>query len=279
MFKNPNSGTDVLLKRTSVGAWQAKTCKIKMVKVRGSWMNMGKITDLKTLILTADKERPAATVKKLTLDGAKAEDLSAVTELLESHIGLQSLSLVAVGLTSLHGLPQLPTLRKLYVGDNKLSGSLDVVAVQCPNLEELSLVGNQRIKTMEVLAPLKALGKLKVLDVIDCGLVQKDPENYRKGLREYFPQLEIVDGMDGNDQEVMMDDGDSEDEELDSDHEEEDYTDTDGEDNDENDRFIDVDTYQSEGEMEDESAGSAAMSEQPAANGRKTLNERTENKK
>ena len=233
-------------------------------------MKMGKITDLKTLILAGDKERPAATVKKLTLDGAKAEDLSAVSELLESHSSLQCLSLVAVGLTSLHGLPQLPSLRRLYVCDNRLSGSLDVVAEQCLNLQELYLGGNQRIKNIEVLAPLKSLRKLQILDVFDCGLMQNAADNYRDAIRECLPQLQIVDGLDANGQDFISDD------EEDSDHEEEDYTDTSSDDeedegNEENDCFIEQDTPQYEVETEDENGGGVMSLEQPAANGRRTL--------
>lgn len=112
---------------------------------------------------------------------------------LESFVNLESLSLSAVGLTSLEGLPCSTSLRCLVVSDNKLSGGLDVLVSCCPNLRKLDLTNN-RMATVDALRPLSALSALLSLEVEANPLALKP--DYRQEIFKIIPSLTSLDQQD-----------------------------------------------------------------------------------
>ena len=88
-------------------------------------------------------------VKELILDNTRATQVEGLNE---EYTSLESLSLINVGLTSLKGFPKLPALKRLDLGDNRISSGLAVLQGS-PQLTHLNLSGN-RIKDLETLEPL-----------------------------------------------------------------------------------------------------------------------------
>ena len=88
-------------------------------------------------------------VKELILDNTRATQVEGLNE---EYTSLESLSLINVGLTSLKGFPKLPALKRLDLGDNRISSGLAVLQGS-PMLTHLNLSGN-RIKDLETLEPL-----------------------------------------------------------------------------------------------------------------------------
>lgn len=76
-------------------------------------------------------------VESLTLDSMCT---SATIQGLDKCQQLQELSLIGCGITSLEGFPNLPSLRKLWLSDNRIAGGLEALA-DLDNLVELSLGG------------------------------------------------------------------------------------------------------------------------------------------
>lgn len=88
-------------------------------------------------------------VKELILDNTRATQVEGLNA---EYTSLESLSLINVGLTSLKGFPKLPALKRLDLGDNRISSGLAVLQGS-PQLTHLNLSGN-RIKDLETLEPL-----------------------------------------------------------------------------------------------------------------------------
>lgn len=78
------------------------------------------------------------------------------------------------------GLPPLPSLQRLDLSENRISGNLDHLLC-CPHIEYLNLAGN-KISALEVLEPLKNLEELRSLDLFGCELATSD--DYRKNVFE-----------------------------------------------------------------------------------------------
>uniref|UniRef100_A0A669EAP2 Acidic leucine-rich nuclear phosphoprotein 32 family member n=1 Tax=Oreochromis niloticus TaxID=8128 RepID=A0A669EAP2_ORENI len=91
-------------------------------------------------------------VAELVVDNCRSSD-GEVEGLTDDYTGLEILSMVNVGLSSLSKLPSLPKLRKLEVSDNTISGGLDALAEKCPSLTYLNLSGN-KIKDLSTIEPL-----------------------------------------------------------------------------------------------------------------------------
>ena len=129
-------------------------------------------------------------IKELNLDNCRATIIEGLTSDFKN---LESLSLINVGLTTLKGLPSLPSLKKvmqyinlfqiipllssfkkdyssrkvvfcypillfwlqLELSDNRISAALNLLT-NCPNLTHLNLSGN-KIKDIETLEPLVSL--------------------------------------------------------------------------------------------------------------------------
>ncbi|KAL3086060.1 hypothetical protein niasHT_030484 [Heterodera trifolii] len=180
-------------------------------------------------IKTELRGRQPSEVQDLLLDSCKANTISGLTEQFTS---LTTLSLINVGLTTLDGLPKLPTLRTIDLSDNKLSGGLDKLVECCPRLYHINLCAN-KITSMETLAPLSKLEELAALDLFDCAITE-GPE-YRSKVFAMIPQLKYLDGFDINDVEAEISDEEEEEgaedalEDEDDSEEEEEGVDTDDE--------------------------------------------------
>ncbi|XP_070767751.1 acidic leucine-rich nuclear phosphoprotein 32 family member E-like isoform X4 [Enoplosus armatus] len=163
--------------------------------------------EMKKRISLELRNRNPAEVVALVLDNCHSSD-GEVESLTDEYTGLEILSMVNVGLTSLSKLPSLPKLRKLEVSDNTISGGLDRLAEKCPNLTYLNLSGN-KIKELSSIEVLQNLKNLKSLDLYSCEVSTLD--DYREGVFELLPQLTYLDGYDQEDNEVPDSEGDNDD--------------------------------------------------------------------
>ncbi|KAG7233005.1 hypothetical protein INR49_006451 [Caranx melampygus] len=154
--------------------------------------------EMKKRISLELRNRNPAEVVELVVDNCRSSD-GDIEGLTDEYSGLEMLSMVNVGLTSLSKLPSLPKLRKLEVSDNTISGGLDSLAEKCPNLTHLNLSGN-KIKELSSLQFLQNLKNLKSLDLYSCEVTSLD--DYRDGVFELLPQLTYLDGYDQEDNEV-----------------------------------------------------------------------------
>jgi len=135
-------------------------------------------------------------VKELILDNTRATQVEGLNE---EYTSLESLSLINVGLTSLKGFPKLPALKRLDLGDNRISSGLAVLQGS-PMLTHLNLSGN-RIKDLETLEPLKNLSSLGNLDLFN-NPCSTDEDEFRKKVFEMLPSLKYLDSADVNNEEV-----------------------------------------------------------------------------
>ncbi|XP_068603061.1 acidic leucine-rich nuclear phosphoprotein 32 family member E isoform X2 [Brachionichthys hirsutus] len=156
------------------------------------------------------RNRSPAEVVELVVDNSRSAD-GEVDGLTGDFSGLEFLSMVNVGLSSLAKLPPLPRLRKLELSDNSLSGSLETLSERCPNLSYLNLSG------VEALLNLKSL---QSLDLFNCEITSL--EDYRDSVFELLPQVTYLDGFDQDYNEAPDSEDEDEDEDEDGEDEEED---------------------------------------------------------
>ncbi|EFX71892.1 hypothetical protein DAPPUDRAFT_59752, partial [Daphnia pulex] len=64
-------------------------------------------------------------ITELNLDNCRSTTIVGLTD---EFVGLEALSLINVGLTSLKGFPKLPNLRRLELSDNRISGGLNALS-------------------------------------------------------------------------------------------------------------------------------------------------------
>jgi len=143
-------------------------------------------------------------VMELVLDNCKATQISGLSD---EFVNLTTLSMINVGLTSLEGLPKLPSLRTIDLSDNKLTGDLDKLVENCPRLYHINLCAN-KISDVEALTQLKKLDELAALDLFDCAVTEV--ADYRQKVFELLPQLKYLDGFDVNDVEAEVSDEEDE---------------------------------------------------------------------
>jgi len=148
------------------------------------------------------RDKQPSEVIELVLDNCKATQISGLDS---GFTNLTTLSLINVGLTSLDGLPMLPSLRTIDLSDNKLSGDLDKLVENCPKLYHINLCAN-KIATYETLVTLQKLEDLTALDLFDCSVTELP--DYREKVFEMLPQLKYLDGFDINDDEADITDED-----------------------------------------------------------------------
>jgi len=174
-------------------------------------------------------------VKELILDNTRATQVEGLNA---EYTSLESLSLINVGLTSLKGFPKLPALKRLDLGDNRISSGLAVLQGS-PQLTHLNLSGN-RIKDLETLEPLKSLEHLGNLDLFN-NPCSTDEDEFRKKVFEMLPSLKYLDSADVNNEEADESDlenngvggEDDEDDDDDDDLDDEELDDEDDDDEDE----------------------------------------------
>merc|ERR1712061_674965 len=193
----------------------------------GTWIAMEKRIELE------GRGKTPKQVKELILDNTRATQVEGLNE---EYTSLESLSLINVGLTSLKGFPKLPALKRLDLGDNRISSGLAVLQGS-PQLTHLNLNGN-RIKDLETLEPLKSLEHLGNLDLFN-NPCSNDEDEFRKKVFEMLPSLKYLDSADVNNEEAdesdlenngiggeedddEEDDDDLDDEELDEEDEDDD---------------------------------------------------------
>merc|ERR1712071_615896 len=139
-------------------------------------------------------------IKELNLDNCRS---TAIVGLNEDFVGLESLSLINVGLTSLKGFPKLPNLRKLELSDNRISSGLNALHGST-KLTSLNLSGN-KIRDLETLEPLKEFKMLRSLDLFNCDVTTRD--DYREKVFQLLTSLKYLDGYDCEDREADDDEG------------------------------------------------------------------------
>ncbi|XP_053977247.1 acidic leucine-rich nuclear phosphoprotein 32 family member A-like [Hylaeus anthracinus] len=149
--------------------------------------------------------RTPGEIKELVLDNCRSTNIIGLTD---EFAALETLSLINVGLTSLKGFPKLPSLRKLELSDNRISGGLNLLH-SSPKLTHLNLSGN-KIKDLDTLQPLKEFKNLKNLDFFNNEVTNLD--NYREKVFSLIPSLRYLDGFDIDEHEV--DDTEGEDDEV-----------------------------------------------------------------
>ncbi|KAB0359887.1 hypothetical protein FD754_004043, partial [Muntiacus muntjak] len=173
-------------------------------------------------------------VQELVLDNCRSND-GKIEGLTAEFVNLEFLSLINVGLISVSNLPKLPKLKKgLELSDNRICGSLDMLAEKLPNLTHLNLSGN-KLKDISTLEPLKKLECLKSLNLFNCEVTNLN--DYGESVFKLLPQLTYLDDsdaeMDGVDEEKDDEEGEDEDKEEDEDGEEEEFDDEEDDDEDE----------------------------------------------
>uniref|UniRef100_A0A671M9L2 Acidic leucine-rich nuclear phosphoprotein 32 family member n=1 Tax=Sinocyclocheilus anshuiensis TaxID=1608454 RepID=A0A671M9L2_9TELE len=144
-------------------------------------------------------------VRELVLDNCRSNE-GKIEGLTAEFVNLEFLSLINVGLLSVSNLPKLGKLKKLELSDNRISGSLDVLAEKLPNLTHLNLSGN-KLKDISTLEPLKKLDHLKSLDLFNCEVTNLN--DYRESVFRLLPQLVYLDGYDLDDREASDSDGEA----------------------------------------------------------------------
>ena len=147
------------------------------------------------------ENKEVSKVKKLILDNCVSTSIEGLTS---DFYNLVKLTMNNVGLTSLENLPELRSLKKLELTDNKISGCLKFLK-SCPKLRNLNLASN-KIKNFNELRPLRKLRKLKILDLYknDVQMIR----NYRERVFYLIPSLKFLDGFNRRDCEVPSDDDD-----------------------------------------------------------------------
>jgi len=193
----------------------------------GTWIAMEKRIELER------RGKTPKQVKELILDNTRATQVEGLNE---EYTSLESLSLINVGLTSLKGFPKLPALKRLDLGDNRISSGLAVLQGS-PQLTHLNLSGN-RIKDLETLEPLKSLEHLGNLDLFN-NPCSNDEDEFRKKVFEMLPSLKYLDSADVNNEEADESDlenngigGEDDDDEDDDDLDDEELDEEDDDDDD-----------------------------------------------
>uniref|UniRef100_A0A3Q3JS76 Acidic leucine-rich nuclear phosphoprotein 32 family member n=1 Tax=Monopterus albus TaxID=43700 RepID=A0A3Q3JS76_MONAL len=164
--------------------------------------------DMKKRITLELRNRNPEEITELVVDNSRSAN-GEIDGLTDGFTGLEFLSMINVGLSSLAKLPSLPKLRKLELSDNNLSGSLETLSEKCPNLTYLNLSGN-KIKELSTVEALQNLKNLMSLDLFNCEITSL--EDYRESVFELLPQVTFLDGFDQEDNEAPDSDPEDEDE-------------------------------------------------------------------
>nr|XP_020477159.1 acidic leucine-rich nuclear phosphoprotein 32 family member E-like isoform X2 [Monopterus albus] len=215
--------------------------------------------DMKKRITLELRNRNPEEITELVVDNSRSAN-GEIDGLTDGFTGLEFLSMINVGLSSLAKLPSLPKLRKLELSDNNLSGSLETLSEKCPNLTYLNLSGN-KIKELSTVEALQNLKNLMSLDLFNCEITSL--EDYRESVFELLPQVTFLDGFDQEDNEAPDSDPEDEDEDGedvagqtgDCDDEEDEEEDEDGSEGGEEEEDDEEEYAEEEEEEEEDQAG------------------------
>lgn len=199
---------------------------------------------LKDYTSEADVEK-IADLQDAILDGHVIPSLGDLTFLKEC-TQLGYLSLNKCDLRKLETFPSGLAIERLELCDNKLHDGLEALH-SLEKLEELHLGGN-KFDTLSQLQPLAKLANLRILDITDCPITEKEATLHEK-IFKLLPTLEAFNGKDASGESVDFEDGSSD---LDDYSDEEDSEeDSDGSGSDEDDSEGSVDEDGDEGEEEE----------------------------
>lgn len=196
-------------------------------------------------------------VEDLILDNTKIINISPELKAeIENLPDLICLSLNTTHLQSLTNFPNLPSLIRLELINNKFPPSDLKNILNCPSLQSLSL-SNNTIQKIEDLKILEKMEDLIQLDLEETELSKRD--TYRKEVFGVFKNLKILDNKDFEGNFFEYNSGDSEEEKSDAESGEEksekigdessDGSDYEG-DEEEEDEESEVEDYESEGDDE-----------------------------
>ena len=131
----------------------------------------------------------------LILDDMQVEAISTEdSEFLTQFKECKCLALNSCHLNSLQNLPQIPTLQRLELNDNKVTS---VKGVKWPtNLHTIKLANNQIKDLNELIESLKPLASLEAVDISSSPCSSEEGTDHVKLLREALPNLKAVDGKD-----------------------------------------------------------------------------------
>lgn len=208
---------------------------------------------LKDYIVEADVQK----VEDLTdaiLDGHAIPSLGDLS-FLKGCALLGYLSLNKCDIRKLEAFPAGLKLERLEICDNKIHDGLDAL-VSLENLEELHMGGN-KIESLAQLQPLAKLSKLRILDLTECPVVEKQSDIASK-IFELVPHLEAFNGKDASGESVDFEDGSDD---LD------DYSSED--DSDDNSNDSDDSNDDSEGSEDDEEDDDEVEGEKPSKSARR----------
>merc|ERR1712136_334074 len=208
---------------------------------------MGSTATMEKRIELEKRGRTPDQIKELNLDNCRS---TAIVGLNDDFVGLESLSLINVGLTSLKGFPKLPNLRKLELSDNRISSGLNALHGST-KLTSLNLSGN-KIRDLETLEPLKEFKMLRSLDLFNCDVTTRD--DYREKVFQLLTSLKYLDGYDCDDREAEDDELNGNDEDEDSDPDDDDDEGVDDEGEEEGDEDVGLDAIYKDN-LEEESEG------------------------
>lgn len=186
------------------------------------------------------------------LDGHAIPDLGDLSFL----SGCAELGYLSLNKCDIKKLPVFPVglaIERFELCDNKLHDSLESLA-NLESLEELHLGGNQ-FATIDSLKPLGSLKGLRILDITDCPVVEKEGELHQE-IFKLVPSLEAFNGKDETGESVDFEDGsddlddysDEESEEGSNDKDDDDEGDEDSDDEDDDDEDDDEDDEDDEGD-------------------------------
>ena len=129
---------------------------------------------------------------------------------LASFCELDNLSMNQCHLLSLEHLPALEKLTRLELAENSIKGDELKHLVKYANTLEVLKLANNKISKLEDLEPLKALTKLKNLD-LDMNDVT-EVAGYKDKVWQMFKDLQVLDRFNKEGEEVSSDDLDYDDE-------------------------------------------------------------------
>ena len=113
----------------------------------------------------------------------------------------------------------MPKLERLELCDNGIETGFDVIATQYPELKVLKVSGN-KIKSLDEIKHLSGLEHLDSLDMVGKeGAAATEPgaeinsgnDEIKTKIREILPKLEVLNGFNKENQEILTDEEDDED--------------------------------------------------------------------
>ena len=208
-------------------------------------MKFNSLQDAMADYLTETKLKKVEDLTEALLDGHAIPELGDVAFLTKC-TKLGYLSLNKCSISKLPVFPAGLAIERLELSDNKLHGSLESLH-NLEHLEELHIGGNQ-FDSISQLKPLSKLANLRILDITECPVLEKDSEIHSE-IFKLIPTLEAFNGKDETGESVDFEDGSSDlDDYSDEDDSDEDGSSDEDDENDEEDSEDDEDDEEGDDE-------------------------------